>query len=103
TTPGAFAPLRPPGEAAGVTDAFVTKFDAVGALVYSTYLGGPGADEGLGIVIDSSGHAIVTGGSASTDFPLTVGFGSFTGTLQAFLTRLNPAGSAAVLSPPVRP
>jgi hypothetical protein len=101
TTPGVFAPLRPPGEAAGVTDAFVTKLDAVGALVYSTFLGGTGADEGLGIVIDSSGHALVTGGSASTDFPLTVGFGSFTGMLQAFLTRLNPDGTAVVISRPV--
>jgi Beta-propeller repeat len=101
TTPGVFAPRRPPGEAAGVTDAFVTKLDAIGALVYSTYLGGTGADEGLGIVIDSSGHAIVTGGSASTDFPVTVGFGSLTGTLQAFLTRLNPAATAIVLSRPV--
>lgn len=101
TTPGAFAPLRPPGEAAGVTDAFVTKLDAIGALVYSTFLGGTAADEGLGIVIDASDHAIVTGGSASTDFPLTVGYGSFTGTLQAFLTRLDPAGTAVVISRPV--
>ena len=101
TTPGAFAPLRPPGEAAGVTDAFVTKLDAVGAFVYSTYLGGTGADEGLGIVIDASDHAIVTGGSASTDFPLTVGYGTFTGALQVFLTRLNPAGTALVISRPV--
>ena len=101
TTPGAFAPLRPPGEAAGVTDAFVTKLDTIAALVYSTYLGGTRADEGLGIVIDASDHAIVTGGSASTDFPLTVGYGPFTGTLQVFLTRLNPAGTAVVISRPV--
>ena len=43
----------------------------------------------------------MTGGSASTDFPLTVGFGSFTGMLQAFLTRLNPDGTAVVISRPV--
>ena len=39
----------------GGGDAFVTKLNATGtALVYSTYLGGGGYDEGNGIAVDSS-------------------------------------------------
>jgi beta-propeller repeat-containing protein len=98
TTPGVAAPLRPPGEAAGVTDVFVTKLSPAGLRVYSTYLGGTGADEGLGIVVDAVGDAIVTGGTASANFPITAGFAPFTGALQAFLTKLDPAASAVMFS-----
>ena len=43
-------------------DAFVTEINASGsALVYSTYLGGSGDDDGHGIAVDSSGNAYVTG------------------------------------------
>ena len=101
TTPGVASPLRPPGEAAGVTDVFVSKLDAVGSVVYSTYLGGTGADEGLGIVVDQLGNAIVTGGTASANFPVTSAFRAFTGTLEAFLTKLNTTASAVVFSRPV--
>src|SRR6266481_5269729 len=101
TSPGVTSPLRPPGQAAGVTDVFVTKLDPVGNAVYSTYLGGTGADEGLGIVVDTDGNASVTGGTASVNFPATAGFPAFTGALLAFLTRLNPTASAVVFSRPV--
>src|SRR5205807_1779026 len=58
------------------SDAFVTKLNADGsALVYSTYLGGNFNDEGYGIAVftapDGSEYAYVTGGTASTDFPVT--------------------------------
>ena len=53
-----------------IGDAFVTKFNPTGsALVYSTYLGGSGDDQGYGIAVDSSGNAYVTGLTSSTDFP----------------------------------
>jgi hypothetical protein len=98
TTPGVVQPLRPPGEPAGVTDAFVTKLDALGGPIYSTYLGGIGADEGLGILVDGLGDAVVTGGTASANFPITAGFPAFTGALQAFLTKLDPTASAVMFS-----
>ncbi|HEY7539611.1 MAG TPA: CFI-box-CTERM domain-containing protein [Methylomirabilota bacterium] len=98
TTPGVLGALRPPGEPPGVTDAFVVKLGPLGLLVYSTFLGGSGADEGLGIVVDAGGDAIVTGGTASANFPSTAGFPPFTGALQAFLTKLDPAASSVLFS-----
>ncbi|MBI3669131.1 MAG: SBBP repeat-containing protein, partial [Acidobacteria bacterium] len=57
----------------GANDAFVTKFNAAGnGVIYSTYLGGTGDDQGRGIAVDSSGTAYVTG-NAATGFPTTAG------------------------------
>jgi len=50
-------------------DAFVTKFSADGALLWSTYLGGSDSDWGSGIAADGAGNAYVTGFAGSYDFP----------------------------------
>lgn len=51
-------------------DAFVAKLNPQGTgLVYSTYLGGTGDDEGVRIAVDSSGQAYVAGFTDSLDFP----------------------------------
>src|SRR5574337_1521015 len=50
------------GNSSPCFDAFVTELDtAGGTLVYSTFLGGNGADYGEAIALDSSGNAYVTG------------------------------------------
>jgi hypothetical protein len=58
-------------------DAFVAKLNpgtTTGAqLLYCTYLGGTGTDFGLGIGLDASGNAYVTGSTNSTAFPLGTG------------------------------
>ncbi len=98
TTPNAFQ-ARFGG---GFWDAFVAKVKADGsALVYSTYLGGSGDDWGLGIALDSSGNAYLTGVSSSANFPVTSG--AFQrlpggGDSDAFVTKLNATGSALVYS-----
>jgi hypothetical protein len=84
-------------------DAFVTKLSADGtSLVYSTYLGGSGAEDGNAIDIDSSGNAYVTGVTSSTDFPVTPGVVQATcGTGcygNAFVSKLSPDGSKLVYS-----
>jgi hypothetical protein len=96
TTPGAFDTSHN-----GQSDAFVTKLNPAGSapLVYSTFLGGSLADQGRGIAIDAAGAAHVTGITASTNFPTTVGAFDTThnGLNDAFVTKLNPAGSAPLV------
>src|SRR5437660_8773780 len=96
TTPGAFQTTS-----SGGVDAFVTKLNPTGSgLVYSTYLGGSGTDQGRGIAVDPGGHAHVTGLTNSTNFPTTPGTFQTTsgGGVHAFVTKLNPTGSGLVYS-----
>ena len=81
-------------------DAFVAKINPAGsAWVYATYLGGNSVDEAYGIAADSAGNAYVAGYTQSTNFPVQLPFrGSNTGAVDAFVTKLNPAGSALVYS-----
>src|ERR1700687_3349637 len=80
--------------------AFVTKFSPDGrSLVYSTYLGGSdmfAVDVAVGIVLDSTGAAYVTGAAGSSDFPTKnpipgVGNG-------LLVTKLSADGSSLVYS-----
>jgi hypothetical protein len=87
-----------------VADAFVTKLSPAGtSLAYSTYLGGSGIDLGLGIAVDATGSAYVTGRTDSTDFPTANAFqGSNAGGVDAFVTKISsgPGAPATVtLSP----
>jgi hypothetical protein len=80
-------------------DVFVTKFNAAGnALVYSTYLGGEGNDEGKGIAVDSSGNVYVTGYTESRNFPSANPFqaGYAGGEYDAFVAKLSPSGNALI-------
>ncbi len=81
----------------GILDAFVSKLNSSGsALVYSTYLGGSDEDDGLGIAVDSSGDAFVTGHTDSPNFPTTPGALQTIGTL--FVSKLNSTGSDLIYS-----
>jgi hypothetical protein len=87
------------GDADG-SDAFISKLaPSGGSLVYSTYLGGDGADFGKGIAVDSSGAAYATGETTSTDFN-TVGAieGNSDDPWDAFVSKLSPAGNALAYS-----
>jgi hypothetical protein len=85
-------------------DAFVSKLNADGtALVYSTFLGGNSGnsfDIGRAIAVDSIGNAHVAGWTASSNFPITAGAfqTSFRGAEDAFVTKLDAAGSALLYS-----
>src|SRR5208283_3650339 len=99
TTPGAFQTTL-----GGTEDAFVTKINSTGsALVYSTFLGGSTGSfpqEAHGIAVDSGGNAYVTGWTSASDFPtmnpVQAAYGG--GPEDAFVTKLNPTGSALVYS-----
>ena len=81
----------------GAFDAYVTKLTAAGAVVYSTFLGGSKDEQGQDIAVNAAGAAYVVGQSDSTDLPVR-GLPQSTekGGGDAFLAKLNPAGSALV-------
>lgn len=90
----------------GFFDAYILKLNAAGnAIVYATFLGGSGEDRGFGIAVDSAGAAYVTGETSSSNFPVVNavqpspgGDGDSFLDADAFLTKVNPAGSAFVYS-----
>lgn len=98
-TPGAFQTVNKSG---GSSDAIITKLNSSGSgLVYSTYLGGTGVDQGAGIAVDGSGNAYVTGYTASANFPVTAGAIQSTyggGPYDVFVAELNSTGTALVYS-----
>jgi hypothetical protein len=77
--------------------AFVSVLNPAGsALVYSTYLGGSGGENGIAIAVNGAGNAIVTGVTTSTDFPLKNPLQ--TQPSQGFFAELTPDGSGLVFS-----
>jgi uncharacterized repeat protein (TIGR01451 family) len=79
------------------TDAFVTKLSPAGAaIVYSTYLGGNGTDQGNGIAVDPQGNAYVIGNTASPDFPTANAFQSTLKGFDAFVTKIGPNADLSI-------
>ncbi len=80
----------------GDTDAFVLKLNPPGtALLYSTYLGGSGADNGWGIAVGGGSDIFVSGYTTSANYPTTPGAWDRTpgGNEDAFVARFHPAGN----------
>ena len=92
-TPGAFQTTI-----AGSYNVFITKFSSDGAsLIYSTYLGGSGLDNGYSISLDTQNNAYITGSTGSIDFPTTPGaFQTTRGGI--FVTKLASNGESLVYS-----
>jgi len=101
TQSGDFPTMNPlQGSFGGVSDAFVTEFNPGGtALLFSTYLGGSGADEGLAIALDGSGNPYVAGYTLSSDFPTQNALQTtLAGPSDAFVAEINPGTSSLVFS-----
>lgn len=93
-TVGAFRTTQPGG-----TAAFISKVNAAGtALSYSTYLGGSSTDAANAIAVNAAGQVFVTGYTLSTNFPTLNPFRARQPGQEAFITKLNAAGSALVYS-----
>ena len=86
----------------GTDDAFVTKYSPNGALLWSTYFGGNGLDQGLGIAVNPAGDALYLTGlttSDNTTFPLTGAADStLGGTQDAFVAKLATAAGTVTWS-----
>ncbi|MDQ3920051.1 MAG: SBBP repeat-containing protein, partial [Acidobacteriota bacterium] len=102
-TPGAFQTALKMNGFMTSKDVFVTKLNPSGsAPVFSTLLGGTVDDTGNGIGLDADQNVYVAGTTSSSDFPTTPGSfqpvkGGGIGN-NAFVTKLNPTGSALVYS-----
>ena len=103
-TGGAF--VGPNSLSAVVGDVLLTKVSADGkSILYSTHIGGGGAEIGLGIALGPTGNIYITGSTSSTDYPLTTGnfqaqpsLTSTTDPGNCFVTELNAAGNALIFS-----
>lgn len=84
----------------GTSDAFVAGFDPTQAgynsLVYCTFLGGSGVEQGYGITAAPDGTLWVVGETYSTDFPMAGNpyQPNLNGSSDAFITQLNPVTGA---------
>ncbi len=93
-TPGAFQTKL---NSTGGANAFVSIINissGTASLVYSTYLGGSGNDQGGHIAIDSAGIIYICGYTSSTDFPITSSaFQTFNRSAgyNAYLSKINPS------------
>lgn len=86
----------------GGADAFVAKLNPDGSrLAYSTFLGAGGDERAYALALDGGGFAYVSGETGSPLFPTTAGAYDATyngGFVDAFVTKVNLAGSALVYS-----
>jgi uncharacterized protein (TIGR03437 family) len=85
---------------AGPKNAFLTKLDPSGNIVFSTFLGGSGMDQGSALQVDAAGSAYVAGSATSLDFPTTQGsfqpaplVPAWAGSPLGFLAKIAPDGS----------
>jgi uncharacterized protein (TIGR03437 family) len=91
---------------AGTQNVFVTKLTAGGTILFSTFLGGSGADSTNVVRVDSANNIYLAGSTSSLDFPTTSG--SFqpravvplwsSRLMTGFVARLQTDGSALLWS-----
>ncbi|MDK9700291.1 MAG: T9SS type A sorting domain-containing protein [bacterium] len=85
----------------GVYDCYVLRINSTGnQLLFSTFLGGSQNDFGNGVCIDSGGNVWISGGTLSTDFPITIDAFDTTsnGGEDCFITKLSTTGSQLAYS-----
>jgi len=87
------------GTFAGTTDAFVTKVAAAGtSLIWSTYIGQTGDTSGLGLAVDPSQNAFVTGSASGTVTTVKPTQAASGGGTDAFVAEFDVSGTAQFVS-----
>jgi hypothetical protein len=85
----------------GAFDVFAAKLSGSGnSVVFSTYLGTTGTEQGLAVCADGTGAAYVAGFTSSSDFPTENAYQETHqgGTWDAFVTKFTAAGSSLIYS-----
>ncbi len=80
----------------GLSDAFVTKLDPSGAVLFTATIGGKVNDEVRGLALDPAGNIYLAGSTTSPNFPLRNPLQSEPG--GGFLVKLGPDGSRLIYS-----
>lgn len=84
---------------AGEQDAFISKLNPNGDVVYSSYLGGTGNDSAIDIAVDLEGNAYITGSTASSNFPIKDALQmTNAGGGDAFITKITATGNELIFS-----
>ena len=101
-------PLMNPVQGAyggGPGELFITKFSPTGAVLYSTYWGGAGDEDGQSLFVDGTGNLYLTGDTGSVNFPLvnpiqpTAGFPqNDAGPENAVVMKFDPNGNVLFAS-----
>ncbi len=78
---------------AGDWDTYVAKLDSSGTLLWHTFLGGTGYDNGNDIALDGSGNVIVAGYSGVTWGSPVRAFTTSSGNADAYVAKLSNAGA----------
>ena len=78
----------------GGYEAFVAKLNSSGTLIWNTFLGGSGEDDGYGIAVDGSGNIYVTGMGDGTWGSPVQAYGG--GSYDTFAAKLNSSTGALV-------
>lgn len=86
----------------GGKDAWIAKFNPSASgdpsVVYATFLGGGGTDQGNGVAVDASGQAHIVGLTGSTNFPLQGAFDSTNQINEGFVSIIGSTGTTLVNS-----
>ena len=77
----------------GTYDAFLSKYNSSGQLVFSRFLGGSGDDTGYNAAVDPNGNAYVVGMTYSSNFPLMNSLQGYAGNADAFVTKTDSTGA----------
>jgi len=90
------------GLGGGDSDYFVAKIDptksGANSLIYLTFIGGSGDEEGARLAVDANGNAAIVGTTTSTDFPVTDGSTRTAGINDATVTEISATGAQLVFS-----
>lgn len=86
----------------GGKDAWIAKFNPAASgdasVVYATFLGGAGTDQGNGVAVDAFGQAHVVGLTGSTNFPLAGAFDTTNQINEGFVSIISSNGTSLVNS-----
>ena len=96
-TTGAFM-VNNPSIVSGISfpySAYLARFDPSGNLIWCTYFGGDGHDQGKGVKISPNGDIFVGGSTSSSNFPVAnPAFGTHAGGMyDAFIARFTASGN----------